>query len=188
MAGNIKAKIQLLEKQIQDGTDLNACATLLRELKIALTSLPGLAPATQVTAAAIPDIALARDVYELATLLSVKEEDEVSFERHVAQVKTYYVDFADVIEESSRQKPDPRSESATTDGAKPDRRASHRARTNRAVRPKRQVHQLPASSGELSDGRFILEDARRENCSAGWMFQLVCGHVDGDGARGDCGL
>lgn len=49
------------------------------------------------------DIALARDVYELATLLSVKEEDEVSFERHVAQVKTYYVDFADVIEESSRQ-------------------------------------------------------------------------------------
>lgn len=34
MAGNIKAKIQLLEKQIQDGTDLNACATLLRELKV----------------------------------------------------------------------------------------------------------------------------------------------------------
>lgn len=33
----------------------------------------------------------------------MKEENEASFERHVAQVKTYYVDFADVIEESSRQ-------------------------------------------------------------------------------------
>lgn len=48
-------------------------------------------------------IAICRDVYELATLLSVRQEDEVSFERHVAQVKTYYVDYAEVMEQSSRQ-------------------------------------------------------------------------------------
>ncbi|KAI0566722.1 Proteasome component [Gracilaria domingensis] len=120
MAGNIKAKIELLERQIQGDSDLQSCAALLTELKvrdermlpsIALTTLPGLAPATHVTASAIPltetigrrDIALARDVYELATLLSVKQEDDVSFERHVAQVKTYYVDYAGVIPQSGRQ-------------------------------------------------------------------------------------
>ncbi|CAN8075445.1 unnamed protein product [Agarophyton chilense] len=103
MAGNIRAKIDMLEKQIEGDGDLQSCASLLTELKIALTSLPGLAPATQVTASAIPDISLARDVYELATLLSVKQEDDVSFERHVAQVKTYYVDYAGVMAQSKRQ-------------------------------------------------------------------------------------
>lgn len=49
------------------------------------------------------DISLARDVYEVAALLSVKQEDEVSFERHVSQVKTYYVDYSGVLAVSKRQ-------------------------------------------------------------------------------------
>lgn len=49
------------------------------------------------------DITLARDVYEVAALLSLKQEDEIAFERHVAQAKTYYVDFAGVIPPSPRQ-------------------------------------------------------------------------------------
>lgn len=51
----------------------------------------------------IRDIALARDVYELAALHSVHQKDETAFERHVAQAKTLYVDYANVIAPSSRQ-------------------------------------------------------------------------------------
>lgn len=39
----------------------------------------------------------------MAVLLSVKLEDETAFERHVSQVKTYYVDYAGIISPSSRQ-------------------------------------------------------------------------------------
>lgn len=46
---------------------------------------------------------MARDVYEVAALLSVKQEDETSFERHFAQVKAYYVDYAGIISQSKRQ-------------------------------------------------------------------------------------
>lgn len=42
-------------------------------------------------------------MYEVAALLSLKQDDELGFERHVAQAKTYYVDFAGVIEPSPRQ-------------------------------------------------------------------------------------
>lgn len=49
------------------------------------------------------DIAIARDVYEAAALLSVKQEDTDSFERHVSQAKTYYVDYAGVIDTSPNQ-------------------------------------------------------------------------------------
>lgn len=49
------------------------------------------------------EIALARNVYEIATLLSVKEADEAGFERHVAQAKTYYVDYAKALKPSERQ-------------------------------------------------------------------------------------
>lgn len=49
------------------------------------------------------DIVHARNVYELATLLSVRQEDPEGFERHVSRVKTYYVDYAGVIAPSKRQ-------------------------------------------------------------------------------------
>lgn len=44
-----------------------------------------------------------RDVYEVAALYSVKEDDEGSFERHVTQVKSLYVDYASALRSSSRQ-------------------------------------------------------------------------------------
>lgn len=49
------------------------------------------------------EIMVARDVYEVAALLSVKLEDDASFERHVLQAKTYYVDYAGALPSSSRQ-------------------------------------------------------------------------------------
>lgn len=49
------------------------------------------------------DIQHAQDVYELATLLSIRQEDELGFERHVSRVKTYYVDYAGVLPPSKRR-------------------------------------------------------------------------------------
>lgn len=49
------------------------------------------------------EIAIIRDVYEVAALYSVKKDDEGSFERHVTQVKSLYVDYASVLPSSSRQ-------------------------------------------------------------------------------------
>lgn len=51
----------------------------------------------------VREITLARDVYESAALLSIKQEDTVGFERHLSQAKTYYFDYADVLEQSSKQ-------------------------------------------------------------------------------------
>lgn len=42
-------------------------------------------------------------MYELATLLSVRQEDPEGFERHVSRVKTYYVDYSGVLAPSSLQ-------------------------------------------------------------------------------------
>lgn len=42
-------------------------------------------------------------MYEVAALLSVQQEDEISFERHVSQAKTYYVDYAAALSKSARQ-------------------------------------------------------------------------------------
>lgn len=61
-----------------------------------------LLPASTLTLLA-RDVALARDVYESAALLSILQEDAVAFERHVSQAKTYYFDYAGVIEPSTNQ-------------------------------------------------------------------------------------
>ena len=49
------------------------------------------------------ELEVARDVYEVASLFSVKQEDEESFERHISQVKTFYVDYGSILPDSKRQ-------------------------------------------------------------------------------------
>ena len=46
---------------------------------------------------------LAREVYELATFLSVEKQDIPSFERNFNVLKTYYDEFKDVIPESQKK-------------------------------------------------------------------------------------
>lgn len=46
---------------------------------------------------------LARDVYEIAALYSLKKMDEDGFGRHVALAKSYYVDYTGVLPTSPRQ-------------------------------------------------------------------------------------
>ncbi len=49
------------------------------------------------------DVVLARDVYEQAALLSIKQTYTEGFERHVAQAKTLYVDYAGLLQPSPDQ-------------------------------------------------------------------------------------
>lgn len=79
------------------------CAKMVNQLKIDMTQLPGLQPGAPLTKDTQNDIECAQRVYELATLLSVKQEDAVGFERHVARVKTYYVDYGAVFKPSKHR-------------------------------------------------------------------------------------
>lgn len=97
----IRQKISQLEAAVSSKSP--DASSLLIDIKIALTQLPALQPGVVITEALLPEIALARDAYEIAALLSVAEEDEVGFERHVSQAKTYYVDYASVLPASPRQ-------------------------------------------------------------------------------------
>jgi len=76
---------------------------LLSELKVLMTQFSFLHPGAIETPNAIKEMLLARETLELATLLSVKTKNLSSFERHIAQVKTYYQDTGNKLEESPRQ-------------------------------------------------------------------------------------
>jgi len=72
--------------------DLDACVTLLSQLKVHLTKFPSLPPSFQQTPNAVEELKLARDIYEHAVVLSVKLEDQDAFERDFCQLKPYYMD------------------------------------------------------------------------------------------------
>ncbi|KAI9145913.1 COP9 signalosome [Paraphysoderma sedebokerense] len=80
--------------------DYNKCGTLLAQLKIALTQLSFLLPAS-----GQPDqkeVLLAREVLEIGALWSIRVKDIPSFERYMAQLKTYYTDYSKTLPPSQR--------------------------------------------------------------------------------------
>jgi len=89
----------------QHPSDLGTCESLLPKLKVLITKLHGFVPEASgedVT----KELLLTREIFELATLLSVKLKDIPSFERHIAQVKRFYYDAARYpIPPSERQYP-----------------------------------------------------------------------------------
>lgn len=99
--GDIRKRLNDLEKAVEsDSTDASG---ILIEIKIALTKLSALQPNSTITENLLPEIELARDVYEVAALLCVKQGDDTGFERHMNQAKTYYVDYAGILPPSSKQ-------------------------------------------------------------------------------------
>lgn len=103
MTTNVRTGLADLRKELESPKpDLERCKKLLVQLKIALTQLAGLQPAAELTADAVSELELARDVYETAVHLSILDEDIPSFERHVSLVKTYYFDYASVLPPSPR--------------------------------------------------------------------------------------
>ncbi|XP_014672971.1 PREDICTED: 26S proteasome non-ATPase regulatory subunit 8-like [Priapulus caudatus] len=78
--------------------NLEKCGQLLAKLKISLTSLTFLP--TSNTSASKQELLVARDVLEIGAQWSVAVKDIPSFERYMAQLKCYYLDYKDDLPES----------------------------------------------------------------------------------------
>ncbi|CAI9093449.1 OLC1v1028951C1 [Oldenlandia corymbosa var. corymbosa] len=85
--------------------DYDTCVTLLLQLKVALTAFTSLPPLFENTPNAVDELTLAREVYELAVLLSVKIEDQEAFERDFFQLKPYYTDARNRLPPSAQEYP-----------------------------------------------------------------------------------
>lgn len=90
----------MVKEWAKPSPDLDRCGKLLAELKIALTTIaffPGGQLASQ------DDLMLARDVLEIGAFWSISTRDIPSFERFIAQLKTFYFDMGATLPESSNK-------------------------------------------------------------------------------------
>jgi 26S proteasome regulatory subunit N12 len=85
--------------------NIPACKKLITQLKILLTKFQLIPPFAGPITETKKQLLIARETLELATLVSIADKDEASFERHVAQVKTYYTDYGHLLPASERQWP-----------------------------------------------------------------------------------
>ncbi|CAH1792035.1 unnamed protein product, partial [Owenia fusiformis] len=91
---------QNLSQEWQKKTpNLDKCGELLTKLKIALTGLTFLP--TKDSAASKQELLVARDILETGAQYSIARKDIASFERYIAQLKCYYLDYKDDIPESA---------------------------------------------------------------------------------------
>ncbi|KAF3448738.1 hypothetical protein FNV43_RR09451 [Rhamnella rubrinervis] len=85
--------------------DFDTCTKLLSELKVKLTEFRSLPPLFEDTPNAVHELTLARDIYEHAVVLSVKDEDQDAFERDFFQLKPYYTDARNRLPPSPQEYP-----------------------------------------------------------------------------------
>jgi len=85
----------------QPNPNIPGCQSILSQLKILLIDFQLVPPFTAPESK--KQLLLARETLELAILLSIAAEDEVSFERHVNQVKPYYYDYSHLLPPSERK-------------------------------------------------------------------------------------
>ncbi|ODN06150.1 26S proteasome non-ATPase regulatory subunit 8 [Orchesella cincta] len=79
--------------------NLDKCGELLNRLKIVLTHLTFLPESTGKSSK--EELLIARDVLEIGAFWSIAKRDIPSFERYIAQLKCYYLDFKEELPESS---------------------------------------------------------------------------------------
>ncbi|CAG0884519.1 unnamed protein product [Darwinula stevensoni] len=89
---------QLTDHWTRKPPNLDKCGELLSKLKVALTHLQYL-PTHD--GASKQELIIARDILEIGAQWSVAVKDIPSFERYMAQLKCYYLDYKDKLEESS---------------------------------------------------------------------------------------
>ena len=89
--------------------ELSACADTLQQMRVLLTQVAFL-PSDAAPGGGAGDLGdrkkellLARDVLEIGAHLSIAQKDDAAFARYVAQLKTYYADYASVLPESAYQ-------------------------------------------------------------------------------------
>jgi len=79
--------------------DVKKCSEILEKLKIGLTQIAYLPSAGVPLVKA--DLQLGRDVLEMGALFSISAKDIPAFERYMAQLKSYYLDYSNFLPESS---------------------------------------------------------------------------------------
>jgi len=101
MAGKVKP-IQDLYQQFQAEFTKNGpnCEKLCSQLKLEVAKLKN---QLLLDGQSPDELALGRQVYELAAFLSIRKEDLPAFERHVKQLKVYYRDFSKILKPSENE-------------------------------------------------------------------------------------
>jgi len=79
--------------------NLDKCGELLTTLKVALTQLTFL-PLNEASATK-QELLLARDILEIGAQWAIAKKDVEAFERYMAQLKTYYLDYREDLPESA---------------------------------------------------------------------------------------
>ncbi|KZS02937.1 26S proteasome non-ATPase regulatory subunit 8 [Daphnia magna] len=91
--------VQLSSEYEKGFSDVKKCSGILEKLKIGLTHIAYLpsvgAPLVK------DDLLLGRNVLEKGALFSISAKDIPAFERYVAQLKSYYLDFSNFLPEST---------------------------------------------------------------------------------------
>jgi len=76
----------------QTPRDLEKCGSLLSKLKVALTGLTFL-PSSINSQVPSAELQMAREILEIGAFHSLEKRDVASFERYVAQLRSYYQDY-----------------------------------------------------------------------------------------------
>ncbi|KAL6049190.1 26S proteasome non-ATPase regulatory subunit 8 [Balamuthia mandrillaris] len=89
--GEVTQKFNAFRDEVKSSnTSLEEASQMLTDLKILMTNFTFLLPGKDVSPEALREAFISREILEHAVLLSVKQRDPASFERHLAQLKTYY--------------------------------------------------------------------------------------------------
>lgn len=99
MSGNIIENATKFREAVIAGQS-NTAHTLLSALKLQLMELDSLPPVVLETPNAEEERILARQVYEYAVILAVKDGDKEAFQRYLSTLRPYYTGFSAAVSES----------------------------------------------------------------------------------------
>jgi len=89
----------LLQEWTKKPPNLDKCGQILEKLKVALTQMTFLP--TSDKSATKQELLVARDILELGAQWSIKNKNIPAFERYMAQLKCYYLDYRNDLPESA---------------------------------------------------------------------------------------
>ena len=87
----------------KDESSFQTAFNLLENLKVALTHLTALPPLFEQTKSKKEELLLARELLEMSVILCARADDEMSFERNFAQLKSYYEDVREDLPTSQNE-------------------------------------------------------------------------------------
>ena len=87
----------------KDESSFQTAFNLLENLKVALTHLTALPPLFEQTKSKKEELLLARELLEMSVILCARADDEMSFERNFAQLKSYYEDVREDLPASQNE-------------------------------------------------------------------------------------